>query len=415
MIDGKNTYKDYQTYLQRLEHQLKLSPTELTLLKTPKRVFNFDIPLRMDSGEIKIFSGYRVQHNNSLGPTKGGVRFHPEINLEEMKILAFLMTLKCALVNLPFGGAKGGIKVNPENLSRSELERLSRAYIKELHNFIGPKIDIPAPDINTDEQIMAWMIDEYSKIKGKFIPGAITGKPIILGGSYGRIISTALGGAFILRKFLELEKFPSKNLRVAIQGFGNVGLNMAKILNEWRYKIVAISDVRGGIYNKNGLNIKEIMKKQIEPRIIPQLRNVKKITNKELLEIDCDVLIPAAISHQITRENADKIKAKIILGMANAPITPEADTILFNKGIKVIPDILANSGGVIVSYFEYVQNSTNEYWLEKEVFKKLEEKLNKALYSVFLACQTTKYDLRTAAYIIAVKKILEAERLRRNL
>ncbi|MFQ6084255.1 MAG: Glu/Leu/Phe/Val dehydrogenase [Candidatus Aminicenantia bacterium] len=411
----KNICEVCNTRLENLLKEMKLSDLELSLLNRPKRVITFNIPVKMDSDEIRLFNGYRIQYNDALGPTKGGIRFHPDVDLEEVKTLAFLMTLKCSLAGLPFGGAKGGVEVDPKNLSKSELERLSRGYIREIHNFIGPKIDVPAPDINTDQQIMAWMVDEYSKTKGRFIPRVITGKPLELGGSRGRTVATGLGGAFILRRLIKREKLNPQKLRVVIQGFGNVGCNIAKVLSDWGYRIIAISDVRGGIYDENGLDVKEIILRQKEKGFIPEMENVKKITNKELLELDCDVLIPAAISHQITKENAHQIKAKIILEMANDPITPEADSILFKREIKVIPDIIANAGGVIVSYFEWVQNSTNEYWSEEKVFEKLEKKITKAFDRVSSTCQIEKCDLRLAANIVAIRKIIKAEKSRGNL
>lgn len=413
--DDKNICSNCNIHLDNLTSKMNISEAELDLLKRPQKVFTFSIPLNMDSGKIIFLNGYRVQYNDALGPTKGGIRFHPKVNLQEVEMLAFLMVLKCALVDLPFGGAKGGIEVDPDKLSKAELERLSRGFIKEIHNFIGPKIDIPAPDINTNEQIMAWMVDEYSKIKGKFIPAVITGKPLELGGSQGRIISTSLGGAYILKRLLEIEELDPKELKVVIQGFGNVGFNLVKIFNEWGYKIIAISDSKGGIYNEDGLDIKEIISNQKGKGLLPDVKNTKKISNNELLELESDILIPAAVSHQITKENVDKIKAKIILEMANAPITPEADKILFEKGVKIIPDIIANSGGVIVSYFEWVQNLTNEYWTKQEVFQKLEKKITSAFNSIFRTCQIENCDLRSAAHIVAIRKILRAEKLRGKL
>lgn len=405
--DDKNICLDCKTYLDVAAEKIGLSSSELDLLKKPRRVFSFSIPVRMDSGEVRFFNGYRVQYNSALGPTKGGIRFHPEVHLEEVKTLAFLMALKCALLELPFGGAKGGVEVDPKTLSKLELERLSRGFIKEVHTFIGPEIDIPAPDVNTNEEIMAWMVDEYSKIKGKFIPGVITGKPLELGGSRGRSIATGLGGAYILREFIKKEQLDVKNIRIAIQGFGNVGSNIAKILYSWGYKIIAVSDADKAIYNKEGLDVTKSNVSEIE--------NGEEITNKELLELDCDVLIPAAISHQITEENTDRIKAKVILEMANAPITSRADKILFNKKIKIIPDILSNSGGVVVSYFEWSQNSANEYWSEREVFDRLEEKMIKAFDSIYSICLAENCDLRTAAHIKAIKRIIKVEKLISNL
>jgi len=407
--------------LLKLREKMNLSNSDLDLLKKPKKVLILNIPLKMDSGEMRFFNGYRVQYNDALGPTKGGIRFHPDVNLEEVSNLGFLMALKCAAADLPFGGAKGGIEVSPRELSKTELERLSRQYIRQISNFIGPETDIPAPDMNTNQQIMSWMVDEYTKIKGKFIPAVITGKPIDLGGSEGRVVATGLGGAYVLKRFLEFNKIDDKDLRVAIQGFGNVGSNIAKILYGWGYKIIAVSDANGGIYNKDGLNIKEIFLRKGDnanlflEEICKDLQGAKRITNKELLELDCDVLIPAAISNQITEENADKIKAKIILEMANDPTATAADKILFKKGIKIIPDIIANAGGVIVSYFEWVQNLENEHWSEEKVFEKLKEKIIRAFDKVLSVSQEQNCDLRTSAYILAIRKILEAEKEKENI
>jgi len=413
--DDKNICLNCKSHIEKIKEKLNLSENEFKLLVKPRRVFTFHTPVKMDSGEIKYFNGYRVQYNDALGPTKGGIRFHPEVDLEEVETLAFLMSLKCSLTDLPFGGAKGGVEVSPEDLSFQELEKLSRAYIKEIHEFIGPQRDIPAPDVNTDEQIMDWMVDEYAKIKGRFIPAVITGKSIELGGSQGRGIATSLGGAYVLKRVLEIKKLNSKEMRVAIQGFGNVGGNLTKILDDWGYKIVAISDLKGGFFNENGLNIKNIFSSQEKKGFLPEIRQAQKISNKELLELDCDILVPAAISHQITKENADSIKAKIVLEMANAPTTPEADKILFEKDVLVVPDILANSGGVIVSYFEWVQNLTSVYWKENEVFEKLKEKITKSFDKIFSTCRGEKCDLREAAHIVAIRKILKAEKMRGNL
>ena len=386
------------------------------MLKKPKRVFTFSIPVRMDTNEVCYFDGYRAQYNDALGPTKGGIRFHHEVQLEEVKVLAFLMALKCSLLGLPFGGAKGGVCCDPSKLSRGELERLSRGFIKATHNFIGPEIDIPAPDVNTDEQIMAWMIDEYSQIKGKFTPGVITGKPIELGGSLGRNIATSLGGAFLLKRMAELENLKPEQTNVVIQGFGNVGGNMAKILHSWGYKITAVSNAQGGIFNQNGLDIVKLTEAHRDSCApLPTLEGAKTISNKELLELNCDILIPAAISHQITKENASDIKAKIILEMANAPVTLEAEEVLYKNGVKLVPDILANAGGVVVSYFEWLQNSSNDYWTEKKVFRKLEEKMNEAFDRVWRLSSEKNYDLRTASQILAIQRIIKAEKLRGNI
>ena len=414
--EDKNICLNCKSYLEVLEEKMGLSQTEIDLLKKPKRVFMFNVPLKTDRGETKFLNGYRVQYNDALGPGKGGIRFHPEVNLEEVKMLAFLMALKCALLGLPFGGAKGGIEVDPSVLSQNELENLSRSFVREIHDFIGPDKDIPAPDVNTNSQVMAWMVDEYSKIKGKFTPGVITGKPIELGGSASREVATALGGCYVLRELAKIDDLNPANIKVAIQGFGNVGSNMARILSSWGYKVIGVSNCHGGFYNSNGLDIENIFNKQ-EGDNFKQLtcQNCQNISYEELLALDYDILIPAAISHQITSSNADKIKAKIIIEMANAPITTEAEQILWGRGVKVIPDILANAGGVVVSYFEWLQNSSNDYWVESKVFRKLEKKMSNAFKEVWELGKEKSCDLRSASHILAIQRILKAEKLRGHL
>ena len=371
--------------------------------------------MKLDSGDIRYFTGYRVQYNDALGPTKGGIRFHPDVNLEEIKTLAFLMTLKCAVIGLPYGGAKGGVMIEPSRFSKEELERVSRGYIREIRHFIGPQIDIPAPDVNTNSQIMAWMLDEYEKLEGKHVPGVLTGKPILLGGSKAREFSTSMGGAYVLHEMVDSFDMKPKNTTVAVQGFGNVGMHIARILDEWGYKVVAVSDSKSGIYNPKGLKIKDVMKHKEKSGKVAKFAGAKEVSNEELLELKVDVLIPAALEDQITKKNAHKIKAKLILEMANAPITPEADEILLDKDIFVIPDILANAGGVVVSYFEWVQNSQNYYWSEKVVLERLKTYMTDAVKELSMVCTDFKCDMRASLYINAVKKILEAERLRGNL
>jgi len=323
--------------------------------------------------------------------------------------------LKCAVANLPYGGAKGGIMIEPKRFSEAELERISRGYIREINGFIGQDIDIPAPDVNTDSKIMAWMLDEYEKIKGKHAPATITGKPIALGGSKAREFSTSMGGAYVLQELAESFDMKPKRTSVAVQGFGNVGMNIARILNEWGYKVVAVSDSKNGIFNKNGLNIKDVINHKQKTGQLSKFKNSRNISNEELLELKADVLIPAALEDQITKKNASNIKAKLVLEMANRPITPEADDILLEKNIFVMPDILANAGGVVVSYFEWVQNSMNFYWSEKEVLDRLKTYMTNAVKELSKVCTDFKCDMRKSLYINAVKKILEAERLRGNL
>ena len=401
--------------LDKVAKVLKLGQAELDILTIPKRILTFSFPVKLDSGEIRYFTGYRVQFNDARGPTKGGIRFHPEVNLEEIKTLAFLMTLKCAVVNLPYGGAKGGVMVESKSFSQEELERISRGYIRETYNFIGPNIDIPAPDVNTDAKIMAWMLDEYEKLEGKHMPAAITGKPIALLGSKARDYSTSIGGAYVLQEFVDSFDMKPNKTSIAVQGFGNVGMNIARILHEWGYKVVAVSDSKSGIYNKDGLNIKDVINHKQKTGQLSKFKNSRSISNEELLELKTDVLVPAALEDVITKKNADKIKAKLILEMANRPITPEADDILLDKNIFVMPDILANAGGVVVSYFEWVQNSMNFYWSEKEVLEKLKTYMTNAVKELSKVCTDFKCDMRESLYIDAIKKILEAERLRGNL
>ncbi|MDP6612506.1 MAG: Glu/Leu/Phe/Val dehydrogenase [Candidatus Hydrothermarchaeota archaeon] len=401
--------------LSRIYMGLELTHSELDILEHPRKTFMVSFPVRMDNGETHMFTGYRVQYNNARGPTKGGIKFHPDLTLDDVQNLAFLMTLKCAVVDIPFGGAKGGVVVNPKKLSKGELERVTRGYIRAIHRFIGPRRDIPAPDVYTNEQIMAWILDEYEKTTGESAPGVVTGKPMALGGSKARSYATSLGGSYVLMEALKLFNMDKSWGSVAIQGFGNVGANLARILHEDDCKVIAVSDSKGGILNKKGLNIGEVLKHKEERGSVIGFPDAKDITNEELLALECDVLIPAALSNQITKKNANKVKAKILLELANAPITVEADDILFKKGIPVIPDILANAGGVVVSYIEWVQNLTNDYWREKRVVGKLRKIMVSAFHEVARSCEVEKCSMRLGAHYLAVRRILEAERLRGNL
>ena len=398
--------------LDKVAEKLKLNESEIDILTIPKRTFTFSFPVIMDDGSTKIFTGYRIQFNNARGPTKGGLRFHPEVDLEDVKMLSFLMALKCAVANIPFGGAKGGVTVDPKKISKGELERVSRAYMRELYKFIGPDTDIPAPDVSTNPEIMAWMLDEYEKIIGKHAPGVITGKPVELGGSLVKDISTSLGGVFVLKEIIKEFNMKPENTKVVVQGFGNVGMNAAKILHEQKYKVIAVSDSKTGIYDEKGLEIEKVIEHKKNNKSLKGFKSAKEITHEEILELDCDVLIPAALEDQITKENADNIKAKIVLELANHPVTAEADTTLEKKRIAVVPDILASAGGVVVSYFEWVQNSMNYYWTEEEVLKKLEKYMITATKEVEKECKNFKCSIRDALYISAVNKVLDAERLR---
>ena len=387
----------------------------LEVLRKPKRILHVTFPVKMDDGKIKYFEGYRVQYNDARGPAKGGIRFHPAVCLDEIKALSFWMALKCAVVDIPYGGAKGGITFNPKDHSQNEIERISRSYIRAIHKFIGPRIDIPAPDVYTNPQIMAWMLDEYEKIEGHHAPGVITGKPIDLGGSSGREYSTSMGGAYILKYMRENTDIIPDNPSIAVQGFGNVGLHISRILSEWGYKIVAVSDSLGGIYSKDGLDIKNLIAQKESKGTVVGFSGAEKITNEELLELDVDVLIPSALENQITKHNAGDIKARIILEMANGPVSFEADKILHEDGKTVIPDILANAGGVTVSYFEWVQNRNGFYWIEDEVLFKLENVMISAFKEVYGHVERFNTDYRTAAYIVAINRILSAEQLKGSL
>ncbi len=410
-----DVFKNAEKQIDKIASIMKLSKAEVDLLKKPKKIIEVKVPVKLDSGKTKEFDGFRVQFNDARGPTKGGIRYHPDVNLSEVKALAFWMAMKCAVVNIPYGGAKGGIKVNPKELSQAELERLSRGYIQKIHNYIGPYKDIPAPDVYTNAQIMAWMLDEYEKLEKGHFPAVITGKPIEFGGSLGREYATSQGGAFVLREFVKILKFNPSKTRVVVQGFGNAGSHIARILDEWGYKIIAVSDSKGGILDQKGLDINNVIKQKQEKETVVGFRNTKTLTNEELLELDCDVLVPAALENQITKDNASRIKAKVVLELANGPTTPEADEILFKRNIPVIPDILANAGGVTVSYFEWVQNLYGYYWKEEEVLQKLEEIMVKSFKDVYNTSKKYKVDMRKSAQILAVKRILDAEKLRGNL
>jgi len=413
--DDKNICKLCMSELGGIYADLGLSAEELDLLDMPRRSFTVHFPVQMDSGKTKMFVGHRVQYNDARGPGKGGIRFHPELTLDDVRDLAFLMTLKCAVVNIPFGGSKGGVALNPKELSRNELERVTRGYIRAIAPYIGPFKDIPAPDVYTDEKIMVWIMDEYERITGEHAPAVVTGKPVELGGSKARSYSTSLGGIYILEealKRMELDKF---EVSVAIQGFGNVGENAARILFEKGYRVIAVSDSKGGIINEEGLDIPGVMKHKAETGSVIDFAGSKNITNAELLISRCDILIPAALSDQLAEENAHDIKAKIILELANAPTTSAADGVLFNKKILVIPDILANAGGVVVSYFEWIQNLTNDYWEEERVLQKLKHIMITSFNDVYSKCESETCNLRRAALKLAVERVLHAERLRGNL
>jgi len=394
---------------------LGLSADELDLLDMPRRSFTVHFPARMDSGKTKMFVGHRVQYNDARGPAKGGIRFHPALTIDHIKDLAFLMVLKCSVVNIPFGGSKGGVVVDPKQLSRNELEQVTRGYIRAIADYIGPFKDIPAPDVYTDEKIMVWILDEYERIKGEHVPAVVTGKPVELSGIKVRSYSTSLGGLYVLEEAMSKIGMDKAGVRVAVQGFGNVGENAARILHERGYQVVAVSDSSGGIINPRGLDIPAVMLHKDKTRRVTDFKDGINISNEELLACDCDILVPSALSDQLTVANAGDVKARIVLELANAPTTPEADQILLENKIMLVPDILANAGGVVVSYFEWSQNLNNDYWEEEKVLQKLKNVMTTAFNDVYALCSEERCRMRRAAYQLAVKRILYAERLRGNL
>jgi len=383
-------------------------------LKRVERSLIVSIPIMRDDGKLQIFEGYRVHHSTIRGPGKGGIRYSPDVNLDEVKALATWMTWKTSLLNLPLGGAKGGICVDPSNLSKKELERLTRRYTAEIINIIGPDIDIPAPDVNTNSQIMAWIMDVYSMQKGRSIPGVVTGKPIEIGGSVGRESATGRGLFYVLEALCNKLNYDLKSMNIIIQGFGNVGGWIADILYTYGSKILAVSDITGGIYSENGLNVKVLLEWRNQGKFLRDFHknDYKHISNDEFFSIKCDVLIPAAIENQITKVNADIINCKIVLEGANGPTTPEADKILYNKNIYVVPDILANAGGVCVSYFEYIQDIHSYFWDLNRVNKELKKIIVNAFEKVFTISKEKNLPLREAAYIIALSRVAKAVEFR---
>ncbi|WP_409342028.1 Glu/Leu/Phe/Val family dehydrogenase [Paenibacillus sp. MBLB4367] len=399
-----------QVIKKALEH-MGYEESFYELLKEPLRLLTVRIPIRMDDGSIKVFTGYRAQHNDAVGPTKGGIRFHPEITEEEVKALSMWMSIKCGLTDLPYGGGKGGIRCDPRAMSTRELERLSRGYVRAVSQLVGPTKDIPAPDVYTNTQIMAWMMDEYSRIRELDSPGFITGKPLVLGGSVGRDSSTAKGVTIVLREAATVAKVRMDGAKVIIQGFGNAGSFLAKFLHDSGAKIVGISDANGALYNPEGLDVDYLLEKRDSFGAVTHLFG-NLITNQELLVQECDILIPAAIENQITAENASMIKAKILVEAANGPTTKIATEMLSERGVLIVPDVLASTGAVIVSYFEWVQNNQGYYWSEEEINEKLEKILVKSFRTVYQISLVSKVDMRLAAYIAGLKKIAEAARWR---
>ncbi len=403
------------TELQEIYTDLGLSSEELDILSVPRRSFTVSFPVKMTTGKTRMITGHRVQYNDARGPAKGGIRFHPELDAEHAGELAFLMALKCAVVNIPFGGAKGGVAADALELSQRDLELVTRGYIRAIADFIGPFKDIPAPDVYTDEQIMAWILDEYERIKREHVPAVVTGKPPELGGVIVRRYSTALGGIHVLEQALKERGMDSAGLRVAVQGFGNVGENAARLLHERGWRVVAVSDVRGGVHDPEGLDIPALRAHKDRTGSVAGFAGGRAISNEQLLVSDCDILVPAALADQLNGENAGGVKARIVLELANAPTTAEADNLLFERGVLVIPDILANAGGVVVSYFEWSQNLEGGTWPEERVLERLNATMTAAFNDVHNSCRDERCRMRKAAYELAVKRILHAERLRGNL
>ncbi len=419
----KNVFQEAQDNFLTIAQKLNLEKEIIEELKEPHRVIKFQVPIINDKGEKRIFFGFRSQHNNALGPYKGGIRFHPMVSEAEVKALSMWMTWKCALVNLPFGGGKGGVIVNPYELSENELKQLSESYVRQIFPLIGPEIDIPAPDVNTNPKIMGWMVKEYSRLAGKEEPGSFTGKPEELYGLAGRKEATGYGGAIILKQIAELFELRPEETRIAIQGFGNVGYHFAYFAWKEGFKIVAISEAEGGIYVEKGINPELTLRCKQERGTIAgcyctgsvcDINMGRQITNEELLTLDVDVLVPAAIEDVINSNNADRIKAKFIIEMANGPVTNEAEGVLNKKGIISIPDILANSGGVIGSYFEWLQAKERRLWKREEVFKRIEERISQSFQQVFKKAKKENISLREAAFEIAILKVAKAIRERNS-
>ncbi len=413
MSENLNPFQIAQAQLDEAAALLALDPATHALLREPRRELHVTIPVRMDDGTVKVFKGFRVQYNDSRGPTKGGLRFHPDETVDTVRALAAWMTWKTAVVDIPLGGGKGGVICNPKEMSMGELERLSRGYIRAINKILGEETDVPAPDVYTTPQIMAWMMDEYSVIRGYNVPGMITGKPLPLGGSAGRGDATARGGIFCVREAGKALNLDLKGKTAAIQGYGNAGQFAHQLAEEiLGMKVVAVSDSRGGIYNPDGLDFEATLKHKMDTRTVKDFPGAKNITNEELLELDVLVLFPSAMENQITATNAGNIKAKIVAELANGPTTPDADKILHENGVYVIPDFLCNAGGVTVSYFEQVQNAYDYYWPVELVHERLDHKMTAAFHSVHDMAQAKNVHNRLAAYLVAISRVAEAMTLR---
>jgi glutamate dehydrogenase/leucine dehydrogenase len=402
-----NLFDSALAQLSRAAAVTSFSEDFLVRVRSPEREVTVSIPVTMDDGSTRVFEGYRVQHSSARGPYKGGIRFHPQTDIAEVRALAFWMTLKCAVANLPMGGGKGGVTVDPKTLSKAELERLSRGWVRRLYPVLGPRMDIPAPDLNTTPEIMAWMADEYGRVTGDRSGAAFTGKPLDRGGSEGRYAATGLGGFYVFEALRDALELPA-SVRVAVQGMGNVGGTAARVFRERGHTILAMSDSRGGIVSENGLDPEQVGAYKNQRGSLQGFPNARAITNEELLALPCDVLIPAALENQITGRNADRINARCVLELANGPTTADADDLLFARGIPVIPDILANAGGVIVSTFEWEQNLKEEHWPEAAVFERLEAALRREAVNVRARAKAMRTDLRRSACVVALERIESA-------
>ena len=412
-MEQVNLFEIAQAQLDKAAKILKLDPDMHAILNEPYREVHVTLQIKMDDGVVRAFKGFRVQYNDARGPFKGGIRFHPSETIDTIRALGAWMTWKTAVADVPLGGGKGGVICNPKEMSETELERVSREFVYHLRDVIGPEKDIPAPDVYTTPQIMAWMMDEFSKIRGYNVPGVITGKPISLGGSQGRDDATARGGAYTIREAAKHLKMDLSKSTVAIQGFGNAGRWGAVLLEElYGCKIVAVSDSRGGVHNPDGLDIQKVIEHKRATNSVVNFAGAKNVSNEEILELPVDILLPSALENAITKNNAARVKAKIIGELANGPTTPEADEILIKNNVFIIPDILCNAGGVTVSYFEWVQNLHSYYWSESEVHEKLDKKITKSFYDVLETAEKYKVDMRTGAYLLAISRVTEAMELR---
>jgi len=407
-----NPFEIAKQQFNRAADYLELDASMRHVLESPKRQLIVSIPVKMDGGDVQVFEGYRVQHNIARGPAKGGIRYHPNVSLDEVKALASWMTWKCATVNIPYGGGKGGVICDPKSLSRNELERLTRRYAFEIAPIIGPDRDIPAPDVYTDEQTMAWIMDTISMVRGHTELGVVTGKPLSLGGSQGRSEATARGCLYALREACRVKDMSLKGARVAVHGFGNAGANIARLVAEDGARVVAACDSKAAVYSESGIDIGEALKHKAQTSSLAGLRGCKEMSPEDMMAVDCDILLPSALENAITLKNVGKVKAKIIGELANGPTTPGADRVLEDQGVCLVPDILANAGGVTVSYYEWVQDQYSFFWSERQINETLEQAMQTAFHSVHETAERYNTDLRTGAYILAVGRVAEATNVR---